>query len=165
VVFIFCNYKDSTKQTIPYLAAGLLRQISQHRNAVSEHIRSLYTKHHHGGTLPSLDDVTMALASEIGTYSKVFVIADALDECPDGTRESLIEELLALPLNVKHLVTSRDIPSIAQHFHDAKRLNIFANDQDVQEYVKGRIGRATCRPVKELQERVITRVTEKARGM
>jgi hypothetical protein len=108
----------------------------------------------------------MALTSEIGTYSKVFIIVDALDECPEGgTRESLLKELRALTLAVALLVTSRDIPSIAQHFHDARRLDISANNQDVQEYVRSRIGQATRRPVKELQERVVTTVTEKARGM
>jgi hypothetical protein len=108
----------------------------------------------------------MALKSEIGTYSKVFVLVDALDECPEGgIREGLISELRALSLTVKLLVTSRDIPSIAQHFHDAKRLDVFADDQDVQEYVRGRIGQAARRPVKELQERVISKVTQKARGM
>jgi len=115
---------------------------------------------------PSLDVIRAALTSETGTYSKVFVIVDALDECPEGgIRESLLEELRALAHNVRLLVTSRDIPSIAQHFHGAKRLDIFADDRDVQEYVRGRIGQATRRPVKELQERVITTITEKARGM
>jgi hypothetical protein len=164
VLFTFCNYKESTKQTLPYLVASPLRQIYQHRDAIPEHIRSLYVKHQRGGTPPLLDDVRAALTSEIGTYSKLFVIVDALDECADdGIRESLLKELRSL--KVRLLVTSRDVPSIAQHFHDATRLDVSADNQDVQEYVRGRIGQATRRPVKELQERVITKVTEKARGM
>jgi hypothetical protein len=123
-------------------------------------------EHHCGGSFPSLDEVRTALASEIGTYSKVFVIVDALDESPEGgIRESLLKELRALALTARLLVTSRDIPSIAQHFHHAKRLDIFADDQDVQEYVRRRIGQAARRPVRELHERVVTRVAEKARGM
>jgi hypothetical protein len=166
VLFIFCNYKESTKQTIPHLVASLLRQISQYRDSIPEHIRRLHVKYQRGGTPPLLDDVRTALTSEIGTYSKVFVIVDALDESPEGgIRETLLKELRALALGVRLLITSRDIPSIAQYVHDAKRLDIFANDQDVQEYVRGRIGQAARRPVKELQERVITQVTEKARGM
>jgi hypothetical protein len=166
VLFIFCNYKESTKQTIPYLVASLLRQISQHRDAASEDIRRLYTLHQRGGCFPSLDDVRTALASEIGTYSKVFVIVDALDECPEGeTRESLIKELRALALTVRLLVTSRDIPLIARHFCDAIRLEISADDQDVQEYIRGQIGQAARRPVRELRERVIAKVMEKAGGM
>jgi hypothetical protein len=165
VLFIFCNYKESAKQTIPHLLASLLRQISQHCDAVSEHIRSLYREHVDRRD-PSLDNVRATLTSAIGTYSKVFVIVDALDECPgDGTRESLLKELRGLALSVRLLVTSRDLPSIAQHFHEAKRLDIFADHRDVQEYVKGRIGRATSRAVTALQECVITKVAEKARGM
>jgi hypothetical protein len=136
------------------------------RDAIPDHIRSLHVKHQRGGTPPLLEDVRTALTSEIGAYSKVFVIVDALDECPEGgTRESLLKELRAFALNVRLLVTSRDIPSIASHFHGAGRLDIFADDQDVQEYVRGRIGQASRRPVKELQARVITKVAQRARGM
>jgi hypothetical protein len=143
-----------------------MRQICQHCGAVSEDIRDLYKKHQCGGSFPSLYDVRTALTSQIGTCSKVFVIVDALDECPEsGTRESLLKELRALALTVRLLVTSRDIPSIAQHFHDTKRLDISADDQDVQGYIWGRIAQATRRPVKELQERVVTKISEKARGM
>jgi hypothetical protein len=165
VLFIFCDFRKSAKQTIPYLLASLLRQISQHCDAVSEHIRSLYREHPRGDS-PPLDDVRTVLASEIGTYSKVFIVVDALDECPgDGTRESLLKELQGLAPSVRLLVTSRDLPSIAQHLYDAERLDIPANNQDVQEYVRGRIAQASRRPVKELQEHVITKITEKARGM
>jgi hypothetical protein len=164
VLFIFCNYKESIKQTLSHLVASPLRQIYQHRDAIPEHIRTLYVKHQRGGTPPLLDEVRAALTREIGTYSKIFVVVDALDECPDdGIRESLLKELRSL--KVRLLVTSRDIPSITQHFRDATRLDISADDQDMREYIKGRIGQATRRPVKDLQERVIARVSEKAIGM
>lgn len=99
------------------------------------------------------------------------VIIDALDECSEvgNTRSRLLSALRALGA-VNLLVTSRDLASIAKDFHDAKRLDIYANDDDVRRYIVNRIPREPrlANHVLEhpkLQEEIASKILEKVGGM
>ena len=100
-------------------------------------------------------------------YSKVFIIVDALDECreDDGTRANLLQALRSLAGTVNLMVTSRDLVSIARDFQETKHLDICANDQDVRRYIEGRIARTPRRHLKALQESIVKKIVENARGM
>lgn len=47
----------------------------------SNNIDALYKHHRDRNTHPILDNLTETLKLEIGMYSKVFIVVDALDEC------------------------------------------------------------------------------------
>jgi hypothetical protein len=166
VACIYCNYKEQIAQTVSNLIASLVRQLVQDRSVISDGIKTLYELHHYRGTHPTLDELTEALESEIRTYSKVFVIVDALDECPeDGTRANLLGELQSLTGTVNLLVTSRGLSSIARQFEGASRLDIRATDGDVRRYIEGRIASVPRRHLKALREEIVAQVIEKAQGM
>ena len=112
-------------------------------------------------------ELTTALKSEIGAYSKVFIVIDALDECPkdNGTRLNLLKTLRSLVGTVNLMVTSRDLSSIAREFQGMKRLEIRAHDQDVRRYIEGRIARAPRQHLKALQENIVNKIVENVRGM
>lgn len=108
---------------------------------VYQEIKALYKRHNDRQTRPTLQQFLESLQSVVGTFSKVFVVVDALDECPDQTRAELLIALRYLTgLNL--LVTSRNIPAIAQAFHGARHLEVRASDHDVEKYIEGRIPRA-----------------------
>ena len=138
----------------------------QRRRDISDNIKSFYQYHQCEDNRPTLDEITGALKSEIQTYSKVFLIVDALDECreDDGTREKLLKVLRSLYGNVNLMVTSRDLPPIARNFDGTKQLCIRAKDDDIRTYVEGRIALAP-RHLKRLQETIVSRIIENARGM
>jgi hypothetical protein len=165
VACIYCNYKQAT-QTAENLIASLLRQLVQDCSVVPEGIKTFYERHQYRGTPPRLDEFMNALNSEIGTYSKVFIIVDALDECPeDGTRAKLLRGLQSLTGTVNLLVTSRELSSIARYFECTKCLDIHATDQDIQRYVEDRIANIPRRHLIALREEIVNQVTEKAQGM
>ena len=167
IVFVYCNYKEQAQQTVSNLIANLVKQMVQcHSRAVSDNIRSFYEHHQRDHTGPTLDQITGALRSEIEAYSKVFVIVDGLDECreDDGSRGKLLKLLRTLDGKVNLLVTSRNLPSIAQDFEATKRLYIRAKDDDIRKYVEGRIASGP-RHLKRLQETVVMRMIESTRGM
>ena len=166
IAFIYCNYKEQAEHTVYNLVASLLKQMLQDRRAISGNIKSFYERHRRQGTPPTLDEVVGVLTTEIETYTKVFVVVDALDECreDDATRAMLLEVLRSLPGNVNLMVTSRNLPSIARDFGGAKRLHIRAKDDDIRKYIEGRLALGP-RHLKQLQETIVDRVTANANGM
>lgn len=108
----------------------------------SDGIRKLYKKHYRRGTKPRLQKVREILQSEIQN-SKVFVVVDALDECPEDSRQTLLVELKALQPKINLMVTSRDLKSIEdqvkKQFVGLTELKIRANIEDIEKYVNGRI--------------------------
>src|SRR3984957_17434620 len=164
--FIYCNYKEQAEQTVSNLVATLLKQIVQDRRAISDHVKSFYEDHQRREARPTLDQLTEVLISEIRTYSKVFIIVDALDECreDDGTRARLLKVLRSLPQQVNLMVTSRNLLSIGRDFVGAKRLHIRAKDDDMRAYIEGRIALGP-RHLKKLQEAIVNKIVENAKGM
>jgi|ERR1700722_4661736 len=165
-VFIYCAYKEQAEQTVSNLVASLLKQMVQDCSTISDGVKSFYDLHRRRATRPTLDQLTGVLISEIQTYSKVFIVVDALDECQedDATRAMLLEVLRSLPGQVNLLVTSRDLPSIARDFEGTKRLHIRAKDNDVRAYIEGRIALGPRR-LQGLQETIVNKILENVKGM
>jgi hypothetical protein len=164
--FIYCNYKEQAEQTVCNLVATLLKQMIQDRRVISADVKSFYERHHRREARPTLDQLTEVLMSEIRTYSKVFIIVDALDECreDDATRALLLEVLRSLPLQVNLMVTSRNLPSIRRDFVGTKLLHIRAKDDDLRVYIEGRIALGP-RHLKNLQDAIVNKIVENAKGM
>jgi hypothetical protein len=139
----------------------------QDSGALSGNIQSFYKLHQTQDTLPTLEEFTRALELEIALYSKVFIILDGLDECPEdnGTRGSLLGVLQSLAGTVNLMVTSRDISSIARHFSGTQHLDICANDHDLRTYIGCRIASLPRQHLVELQETIVKTIVENACGM
>jgi len=88
-----------------------------------------------------LNDYLRLLRQQFQSFTKTFVIVDALDESKeqDNTRQTLVEALKTIKSDVHLLVTSRWIPSIENEFRDALKLEIRASDENVANYVQLRI--------------------------
>jgi len=164
--FIYCNYKEQAEQTVSNLVASLLKQIVQGRRAISDDVKSFFERHQRQTSRPTPDQLTNVLISEIRTLSKVFIVVDALDECreDDATRAQLLQVLRSLPRQVNLMVTSRNLPSIGRDFEGAKRLHICAKDDDMKAYIEGRIAFGP-RHLKNLQETIVSKIVENAKGM
>jgi hypothetical protein len=122
---------------------------------------------------PSLDTLTAVLRTEIETYSRVFVVIDALDECfPEQVQADLLETIQSLVVtpHAMAMVTSRHIPSIESAIHADIMLEITAMERDVRSHVEARIynnntlKRLVTKPP-SIKEKVISAVVDKAQGM
>ncbi|KIN08970.1 hypothetical protein OIDMADRAFT_110360, partial [Oidiodendron maius Zn] len=141
IVCIYCNYKEEHIQSPVNLIASLWAQLVQNSGSLSGEVKDLYRTHIRQHSSPTLSDMSKILQSEIGRYSKIFVVVDALDECPESNRSAMLKELRALQPTINLLVTSRFLDSIANDFEGATRLEISASAKDVQTYAIGRISR------------------------
>jgi hypothetical protein len=162
---MYCNYKEQTLQTVTHLIASLLKQSVQDCPVTSDNVKSFYRRHQIRTTYPTLDEFFQTLETEIKTYEKVFIVVDALDECTEsnGSRIKLLKALRSLAGHVNLMVTSRDLPSIEQHFRDAQRLHIRATDEDVAKYVQSQLG--DYPGLVNLRDTITKKIVDKVEGM
>jgi hypothetical protein len=139
----------------------------QDQTTTSDNVKALYKHHRDRNTRPILNELTETLKLEIGMLSKVFIVVDALDECEcQETRVNLLRTLRSFTSTgtVQLMVTSRELPSIAQEFQGIQRLDIRASDQDLEKYLEGRITSGP-RHLKRLQENIVKQIIQNAAGM
>jgi len=119
--------------------SSLLQQLLQRRDSIPDSIYASYRKHTKRGTRPTLDEWTDLLETEIQTYWKrIYIVIDALDECDEETRVSLLKKVRGLPKS-NLLVTSRPNYAIRMEFRDSPSVEIRAIEDDLIKYIEGRI--------------------------
>jgi hypothetical protein len=104
------------------------------------------------------------------TFSKGFIVVDALDELLERDQGYLVSHLRSPASNVNLMFTSRHLPCIENLFQGAKRLYIGANSDDIRKYVGDRFLREPrlmllANMDGTLQECVENKVTENVQGM
>jgi hypothetical protein len=171
VSYIYCNYKAQADQNTTTLLAAILKQLVRNRPSIADPVARLYDLHATHNTRPSLDEIFGALQSVLTIYSTVYVIIDALDECPDkdGTRSRLLAKLrnLQRKTDLRLMTTSRLIPDIVQEFNGMPMLEVRASDADVQQFVASQIYRLPkcIQRDNKLQGSVQDKIVEAVDGM
>jgi len=131
-----------------------------------------YTRHKKYKSQPSLSDLEEMFHTVAARYKDgVFVIVDALDECQmsDNIRSEFIEALLRLQSrdrNVNILATSRPVPDIVEAFDGYSRLEIVAQRDDIERYMRNKMPnlRAVSK-YRDLQDEIIDCIASVADGM
>jgi ankyrin repeat domain-containing protein 50 len=169
-VYIYCGYK--AQYTVLQLLEALLKQLA-FRRLTSDSMDLLQKEYMGRGCRPSLNTLTAVLKAEIETYTHVFIVVDALDECfPEHVQVDLLETIQSLIItpHAKLLVTSRHIPSIKSAIHADIILEVTAMETDVRSHAKARIYnnntlKRLITKAPSIEEKVISTVVEKAQGM
>ncbi|KAI9686290.1 MAG: hypothetical protein M1822_003946 [Bathelium mastoideum] len=146
VAYLFCSYKAQIDQNVPNFVAALLKQLIQRQPDMAGQLMEIYDHHSKRGRKPSLDELTKALLSICSSFSVVYIIVDALDECSNqyGVRRELISTLQSFQAtrqDVQLLFTSRYVPEVAEDFQSSPSLEVRASEEDVRRFVKAQIPR------------------------
>jgi len=171
IAYIYCNFRQQQNQKPADLLACLLRQLVQGRPSLPDGINRLYERHKAKRTRPSYDEISQILQSVTSSYSRTFIVIDALDECgiSDGGRRKFLGEIFNLraKTGTSLFATSRFIPDITEQFKGSLSLEIRANDGDVWKYLEGNMSQLqSCvlrRP--DLQEEIKTEIVKAVDGM
>ena len=170
VAYVYCSFRRQDKPED--LLASLVKQLAQGQPSLPGVIRSLYDKHRDKRTRPSFGEISASLRSVASLYSKVFIVVDALDECPisKGCRTRFIAEIIDIQAQTGASIftTSRFIPEITQTFQDtATVLEIRARAEDVRKYLASQMFHLPgfVRRRADLQEEIITEIIRAADGM
>lgn len=145
--FIFFRISDSRDQRAedPFLLT-LLKQLAQYQTTTPQALQVLYETHRKIGRRPSPADILAVLQSVARLYDRVFFVVDALDECPNDSREELLSAMSVLQsgVGVNFFVTSRfreDIRrSLVRHGDSViLSLEMGAGQDDIRRYIEQQV--------------------------
>ena len=170
IAFLYCDYKTEKEQTPEHFMASLLAQLLRRLPSLPDFIRDVYRERKQD--LPRPMDITAALRIVVKTYSRVFIVVDALDECKDAnmTRIGLLDELFHLrdECGVALFATSRfHTKDVSSHFDGQPALEIRAHDSDIEKFLRGNMGllREFIQKRPALQEEIRSAIIASAKGM
>ena len=171
IAYLYCNYRRHGEQKVDNLLASLLRQLIQGRSSIPEGIKHLYNDLKDHQTRPPLNEIYRSLISVAETYSRVYIIVDAVDECQEteGHRKTFLSKIFNLQVisGINIFATSRHIPEIVEEFSGSIKLEIRASSDDVRRYVDGHLTSlpSFVRRNSDLQEEIKIAVVKAVDGM
>lgn len=171
LVYVYCGYKEPNQSALN-LIGSLLQQLVRCHDDLPDEIVDLYRQHKSSQSHLSMDQSMRLLRTQMGLYSKVFVVVDALDELSEENREryQFITEILRLPSSAKILATSRHIATIKDAFKGIASLEISANSDDIKRYIEKRIDEtpqlaSLLNDRRALRDAISDAIVDKAKGM
>lgn len=116
------------------------------------------------------------LEGELKRHEKVYLVIDALDECPSQARLELLKRLSDLQkahAQIQVLMSTRDIDvmteDVIQNFSEMSSMKLVADKKDLQIYIQTKFNtRARLRDARrhsELVEDLTRMLIDKAEGM
>ena len=144
IIYFYFDFRDKEKQNARNLVTSLLIQLSAFSDPCCDIIRRVHLDHGDGARQPT-DDVLMSCLKEMLTVvaeHPIYVVMDALDECPDHSgiptaREEVLvvlKDLVGLHLpNMRICVTSRPEVDIKSILHQLTIHTISLHDEREQQ--------------------------------
>ena len=182
LAFFYCDFREDQKKDFRALVSSIIVQLCHQSDSYSDVLSNLYLAHNNGLRHPS-DDALVECLKELLTlpgHARVYLVMDALDECPitslSSPRDNIlafVEELIITRIpNLRICITSRpetDIKAILSPltFHSISLHDEMGQMDDIEKYIKSvvntdRIMRRWNAADKKL---VIEILTKKADGM
>ena len=185
ISYFYFDFRDANKQNLDDLVRSLLTQLSARSGPRCDILSRLYGSHDSGTKQPSDDLLTRCLKQmlSIPDQLQIYVVIDALDECPDSPgipspRERvllLLKELVELNLPNLHVcVTSRPEIDIRDVLVPLTSSPVSLHDQsgqkkDIADYVRSVVYSGSEPIMKrwrtEDKDLVIKTLSERADGM
>lgn len=140
VACIYFSYKLSGLQTSDAMLRSILRQII-HLSSIPDPIKSLYSLCRAESRSPTLMEIENIIALVISSHERpVYIIVDALDECPLSHLSDFLGVLWYLQkAGAQILLTSRPLERITREFRQAQevsKVNIRAERTDVAAFIQ-----------------------------
>ena len=167
IAYLFCSFKPQYEQPEDLLA-DLIKQLVE-EGSVPDNVMDLLNQCKSKGKRLSRDETSNGLSSVISSYSGIFVVIDALDECQGDCRTKFLEKMRSLQekTEINNFATSRLIPEVVTAFEGKASLEVRASKEDVQEYLDGNLSRlpSFVQSSKSLQDEVKAEIGKAVDGM
>jgi hypothetical protein len=176
LAYFYFSFSDRRRQSVESFLRTIVRQLLQQRQSIPDGVRDIYKEFKH--TTPPVSvwiDVLKALMSLEGD---IFIIVDALDECPahEGEQKLLLQTLQCLKQTqnwkIRLLITSRkesQIEGTLSHLVTTPPLGIQTSrvDKDIRTHIRAQLQSHPnmCTWPKPIQEEVEQVLTGKSGGM
>jgi hypothetical protein len=183
LAFYYHDFREDQKKDLRGILSSVLFQLCDQSDSYHDILSTFYSTHRHGAQNPSNSELLGCLKEllELSGQAPVFLIIDALDECPDTSampspREevlALVEQLIESRLtNLRLCVTSRPEIAIKTVLEPVAFRSISIHDErgqleDIENYIKSVINSdpKNRKWKSEDKQLVIDVLTERANGM
>ena len=183
LAFYYYDFREDKKKDLRGLLSSVLFQLCKQSNSYHDILSAFYYTHCHGAQSPGDDELAKCLRDllELSGQAPVYLIVDALDECPItadvlSPRDNvlmLLEDLVDSKLsNLRICVTSRPEADIKNVLGPLTFRSISIHDEngqmkDIESYIKSTVNshRKMRRWKSEHKELVIDVLTSRADGM
>ena len=174
LTYVFCTFKDRANQTAENLFGSIVKQLAEaYPKRFSPLVKQLYQTREKTHGRPLLADFVSMLVSMLQSFRINYIVVDALDECADEVKDSLLNDFKKLQqrCSLKLLFTLR--PGTITGLLDLNRtgfLEIRARDEDIGEYISSRIASeqrlfTSVKRKPDLVAYAINTITASSRGM
>ena len=179
LLYFYFDFNDNRKQTFEDMARSLISQLYYRSDVTQKLLESLFSSREAGRHQPEPKQLYEVFLQMIEHAKEVWIVLDALEECRTrNERYRLLGWLRDLSnskqRNVHLLVTSRseqDIQSAISEFACDDQIIPMRSElisDDIRAYVHTRVrenGLKRWRSKPEIQNEIVTELTEKANGM
>ncbi|KAJ5422843.1 hypothetical protein N7445_010951 [Penicillium cf. griseofulvum] len=168
IAYIYCNFNRQDEQQAQDLLSSLLKQLSQQRTIIPDVVKDLYKRYKTESTRPKFEKLSEALQSVVSTYSNVFIVIDALDECESTCRTRVLGEIMKVHAGARANVFATSRPTdVHDMFKAGEILEIRAHEDDVRRYLDGNMFRLPgfVNRSPALQEEIMTVISRHVQGM
>ena len=177
MAYYYFDFRDVDEKCHRNLLQSLLFQLSTGSDAFCDILSGLYVTHDEGARQPIDSDLTKCLMKmlTVPNQGPIYLIMDALDECPDPFVLNLVQDLVRLRLpNLRICITSRPEGVISEALQPLASQTISLQDEagqsrDIMNYVRSVVYSDADRCMKnwrnEDKEHVIETLSERADGM
>jgi hypothetical protein len=183
MAYFYCDFRDEDKQNCRSLVLSIISQLCAQSHLCCDTLSRVYLAHDKGAQKPSDETLAKCLAEMVSlpVQSPIYIIVDALDECPNNSglptpREEvldLIDNLVGLRLPNLHVcVTSRPEIDIQSTLEPLTTLRVSLHNQsgqkeDIVNYVSSVVhsDKKMRRWREEDRNLVIETLSERADGM
>ena len=185
IAYFYFDFRDTNKRDLRNALASLLTQLSASSDSYCDILSHVYEAHNNGAEKPSDDTLMTSFEKMLALPDQgpVYIILDALDECPDSSGRpyarlqvlALLWDLVGLQLPNLHIcVTSRPEIDIRTTIESLVSYQISIHDQngqkkDIEDYIRSSVysssGGLMSRWREEDKEWVIDTLSKRADGM
>ena len=177
IAYFYFDFNTGQKQNVSNCLSSIVGQICHQTGVILEALQKLHKKCSDGSQAPALCDLTEVMRSYAtgDDLQDIYIVLDALDECPKG---DLRDELLKLiadicswsPSNIHLIVTSRQEPDIQEALSplltgSAISIHGAQVSGDIEAYVDHQITISLRRLSTDLKEEVKDTLLRGANGM
>ncbi|KFY78964.1 hypothetical protein V498_09003, partial [Pseudogymnoascus sp. VKM F-4517 (FW-2822)] len=145
VLLVYCNVRDSTRQTANNIIRGLLRQAIQQDGNMPNEIRVWFEDAMKYNSLPTLSKIKAVLFGKFrSTKNSVYIVIDGLDELQPQNREiiTILRDELAESSTLRIIVTSRPTDGLVELSSNSPAVDINAQlskTDDLRIFVSAKI--------------------------
>ncbi|KAF7555470.1 hypothetical protein G7Z17_g2155 [Cylindrodendrum hubeiense] len=165
------NYEDAHEdvagagRTILALLANMLQQaiLAQHEDVPAK-VRDIYKEYIIHKSMPESGDFLELLKQEFGKFKKVFIVIDALDECPNdpfNARDEVLKIIRGFPPAVNALFFARTDLIDENEMKAGAKLHISARNDDLKRYILSRINSSSLfKSVVEMDQKASSSIVD-----